>query len=754
MQSNIFFTNSIQVNFTDYVYLNSYSINSIFVNNFKHSLTLTVPNHLIKSELLEPLDLELLVTPDTYYEDNLSAPREDAIYQGKTNKYKRFYRILDNDLATGPHPPIEYLFDDYIQLKYLLNNKLHLIKIGLPIVESQFNYYIDGVLTSPDFDIILTESKSEVLTDVLTFNNGDPVITNELTEVNNYYKLSNQLATEVLITNISSSEIQVSLIINNSILSQTNNNITLNNYPRINYVDSEFNLEDLAWSIYAIKHSRPNDYLSLLDGIVKAFINQLNAGLYLPKSNLDYSVLENSNYTIPDTYSYYDNSLLILSMLYSYENNYTPTFIKFYEEIITKLISSINIYTNYCTKEVSNNIIPTVINDINTTCLISLILEKYISIKYNPVMEYLIYRINDNLNNIVIDKTYLITILDRFSEDIDKQIDNLFHLGLWVSSRELSLGNIQEIILERVAGLSLNPDINLKMSYLLKLIQEENILSSEINILDWGIDNILENYFNDVYGVIGSNEPNLKYSAWAMILDKFIPIEVESYYRNKYMEVSTMLASIYQKSLKYLPVNEPWFNLDSLDYNKGIIGLLMRSVSETLAPMVFEYICYAHSLDINEAYGYGLDKWGLLVELPRLSSEDDKSYGKRIKALLDIESSSFTEFSDFIESIKTKLGTRVIDNKVTTIIYNNEEYELESVEDLYLKSLENNPNGVYLPTGEFYELDKELGVLIIESYEDSNLRDYILSLRRVYSIPVILKSIKSFTLIASESIYK
>jgi len=752
MYPSIFFTNSIQTNLTDYVYLKSYNNNTVLIKNFKNRLSLILPSNLIESEFITPLSPEEIAYDEyDYYENNLNAPREDNLYKGLAYSQKHFYRVIDNDLATLPGKElIEFVFTKYINIDYSIDQTSYNIKIGLPVKECRFNYYVNGVLTYPDFDVIIAEPSSSISVNTLQ---SDYTIQNTVEDVYNNYKLLKQLSTEVILNNIPSADLTISIISLGDVISKTSSGITLTNIPRINYKDDYLNLEDLGWSIFSISNYRSNDYISLLDGIVNNFNNLINNNFYIPPKVIYYDNLPATLDTDTLRYDYYSNSLLLLSFLYAYKDNYTPTFVKYLDNIIPKLLSSINLYTSLSNKELSYNQVPIVINDIATTCLISLILEKYLTVKYNSLVEYVLYTINLQLDKIISSNEYISDILDSDIEESEEfKIDVLFHLIIWAKARNISLDLLQSLLLE---NLSLITDYNqLSLKTIFKINYLNNILSlnhSDYNLFNYS--NFTIQYNENLYGSLQENIPSLLYSSLNLILSNNIVIWLDSSYRSKYTEVETLVNNIFQKSLRFIPVREPWFSFDSLDPTKGVVGLLLKATVSTMIPLFFEYVCYTSSLDINTAYGFGLNKWGNFLGVKRESNEADSIYRHKLKALLSIEVDNYQSIQSFLDAIKVNANTEVIVYVPDRCVIDGEEVIINRVTDLYAKSKLNNPEGVFLTDGSFYELDKELGVIVINSYENDNINKFIMKLSEVYNLPVILKSSISFTIMSSSNIY-
>lgn len=752
MYPSLFFTNSIQTNFNDYVYLKSYSNNNILVKDFMNSISLVLPSHLIESELRQVIDPQEIPNDEfDYYEHNLNSPREDNLYKGLVFSQKHFYRVIDNDLLTIPGKQvIEFIFVDYIDIKYTVNNINYRIQIGLPVKECRLNYYVNNQLSYPTFDLIIAEPNSSLLVNCLKPDYNTEQIT---IEINNNYKQLNQLSTEIIINNISPTELDISIVEGSNIVSRTNSGITITNIPRTNYVDNFINLEDLAWSIFSIKEYRPFDYISLLDGIVASLNNYIKDGIYLPPNTIQFNDLALVNRD-SIVYSYYSNSLLLLALLDSYSSEITPVFSKYLENVIPKLTSAVNIYTGYANKELSVNLVPMVINDVSTSCLVTLVLEKYVSINYDSLIEYTLYIVNTQLDRIYSNNIFLDEIFEA-SSSIENTVDTLFHLFLWARSRNYNL----DIITDRFTDLINNVDSFSNLD--IKLLFKINYLSDNLNIntarsIEYDYQNFVLgiNTENKLYGSLQANYPSLLISSLVNILTNNKQIWVSSTYRNRYLEVEVLLSNIFQKSLKYLPVNEPWFSLDSLDPNKGVIGLLLKSLTATLTSLFFEYVCYSTSLKLDNAYGIGLDRWGKLVGLRRQPNEIDSIYRSKIKYLLKVQSTSYEDINLFIENVRRNSNTKIISNLPNQCILEDELYNIESIEDLYSKASLNSPQGLYLPDGSFYELDKELGVLSVESYEDKDINNLILMLNRVYSIPVILKSSLTFTITSSDNVYK
>lgn len=756
MYPSIFFSNNYQLNFDEYLIVKEFNLNFLYSNSSASILTLQLPTTAFESELLVPSPYTY-TQEDTYFEDNLSAAREDAFYQGINDiDQKYFYRILDNDLATlNARGLYEYtLPTSYILITYTVNNILHELFLPLPLKELIYNYYVGGQLSLCPLNISFGYESNLISQEILK---PDYTLVTEVIPLDYYTAAVNSLFTELIIEGLPSTNINIKLFISNTLQTFTKTDNALIFYPKSKYSLDTISIKDLAWGLYSIKNFRPLDYPVLINSVINGLTYQIqDLEYYLPVLiQFDEDGIESYSDTF-DKYSYYDNTLLVLSLLFNISHAYSTSYQKYLDNVLEKLISSFNLFSGYCNKEISTNLVPIVINDIPTTIVLALVLEKYLGFKYNPLYEYILYKINKQLEQIVIDLEVRNNYLTEL-ESIDDQLDLLLHVALWVESRDQTVYimtaqdytnfrlDLADLIEETDPAL-VSVESIFKINYLINLL---NLTLEPATLSNWDYSNFVTEYYPRVWG---DDEPSLVYSSWVNIIEQQLPIWVSSSYQLKTVQSETFLANIFQRSLKYLPINDPWFNPDNLDPNVGLIGLIMKAVSNLYLPLIFEYLCLFSSLNIDNAYGFGLDKWGLFLDYPRELNEDDDSYRHKLKQFLTINFINSTNLETFINNIKQVSATTLESELPTTILYKNESYTVLDVQDLYLKASENNPPSVMLTTGEQFELAKELGVLKITSYETEEYNKVFFKLKELFGVPVILKTIRSFELLDSNTI--
>lgn len=751
---SLLYTNNYQdINYSEYLQIETFNVNTVLLNAIPTQLILLIPSDITESILTTPSSANYIST-DSYYEDNLSAPREDEYYFGEyvEQDVKNFYRVTDNDLSTGVTKTLyEYtLTTSYIYLHYEINNLTHKIYIPIPLKEEEYNYYIDNILSVATFKISLSHSK-----DITTQTRFDSFNNVSITDVSDYnYSTNINALNRIIIEGLPATNITCELYLNSIKVSETNSANAIEHYPRVDFTTTQYSLNKLAYILYPISDYRPLDFNILLE----ACTVKLSADFkdyYLPLSNLE---LDSTNYPSPVNviYNYYDNAIVVLALLHNYtklNDRTTSKFRKYLETLITKLTTSINLYTGYCNKTISNNLTPIIVNDITTTVIVSLILEKYISYSYDSLLEYLLYVVNTQLETLVTNEELLDSLVPTLIDysvllaepnliDVENTINTYYHLVLWLKARnqDSTIINLKlENLINTVDVSSISIEGILKINYILSLNLGLNVLSSIST--SWSYTNHLT---VNSFSLWGDITPSMYYTAWVNIISNQIPIWVESSYRNKYKEVKSLSALIHQKSLQSIPLNEPWFDIDKLNPSIGLIGLFLKSVNNTLLPLLFEYICHSTSLYLEDAYGVGLDRWGLFLNIKREENEDDTQYKLRLQSILKIDFLNQSTVLDFVNALKLNLNTTLLSSLPTTILYNGQSYQYTDIEELYsiAKEIEETEGrlGVYITDGEFYDFTKELGCIKIDSYENSVINEIFLKLNTLYDVPVILKT--------------
>lgn len=737
MQPNLFYSNNLQdpANTASYVQIHEFNSSITLNSSFNHSLVLVLPTTLIESELRSVITVPQIVEEDDYFENNLAAPRTAFLREDFNDK--PFYRNFENDLSTGSRGNIhEFTFTDYIDITYTYNSQNYRVQIGLPIKENIFNYYIDNVLQDPrNFNYYLAVSRSIDPISLDTLDNSLNV-TSTIVDVtkNNSYLLLNDLSDAVILSTLPPVDIQIELYLSNNLISRTLTDLAFKYLPRLNFTDLTTNLLALSYQLYYLKSLRPNDYLTLTDSISSYLLDFIQEDYYLPPSVIAYNFGDNS---IPDIYSYYESAKLVIALFNSYESEFSINSFRLVRELVLRLSASINVFDGLCNRTVSGNLVPLQAQDLPTTVLVSLALAKYLEFEYNSNIEYLLGIVTNSISSLFRDAQKLDAALP--ASDADK-LDVLYYLALWAVANDITLLSYidNRLNLYIASYQASTAEITLKTIYLVNLLNVNGY--SSIDPINYQYSDLLTDYGQGSWGI---TEPNSYYTAWTYLIDNLInqSLEVEDY-SSRYTQATTLLNYIYEKSKGYLPIDEPWFKRDNLNPIQGIIGTLLKAVSTTFYPLCYELICLYNSLDLTKAYGIGLDRWGRLFELDRFSiNETDQSYRERLIAYSKLQSISSPEVSLYLDNLKTNDLTTITTFLPTEILYENATYVYTDFEDLISKAID---GVVELPDNTFFDLNKDLGVLNIVSYENLDINNMFLLLEERFNIVVLLKNTQSY----------
>lgn len=763
MFPSLLFTNTVQVqDNTKWVQLVEYNPSQNINNNLKTLVKIKLPSNLIESAYYSPYSYYPNIPESDYYEEHLSGPRgpylRDTEDLTDTIDFKEFYRYTDNDLATGTSD-LSFLFSftDYLEFELVTTDKSYRLVIGLPIKENIHNFYINDELSSNIFPYYLTNTsldpidEEEILTPDYQIEYS-PELKKDLM----YLRYKNYLDT-LVIDNLPSGDFTVKLFLDNVLVSSTSSSIGSSHYPKVPYLYNEME-NALATCLFMLKEYRPMDYEVLIDSYLKNVQERATDDFPLPSSEVPVISPD-----VPsDYYSYYHLAWITISVFQNSDQLYFPVYTakeisvntkeRFINDAVSELIMSIDLNTSLAARTIGLNKEIQIKNDISTSCLINLVLDLSIQYSYNPEYEYYAYLIHTKLRELVAEVNYL---NQNLPNDLVYKIEFLYTLTLWSDSYEYInyLRNVKDILLFLIPDIELltEPDHlvhRLKVRYILGRMQTLGILNSEdLLILDlpsWEPSILLNELLPNSYGF---TNVDLVHTAWAHIIDNNLILTPRLEHPNKYAEIEVFLANILTRSYKYLPLEDPWFKTENLNIYKGIIGTVLKAINSTLIPLGFEYLCMTTSLEIEKAYGVGLDRWGDLLGLPRQLREKDSRYKTRIKAILDLQNVTKSNVISYITTLKENSNTQIINQDLPSVIlHNSSNYTVVDFEDLLSKANLNDPVGVYIPSGEFYEFSKNVGVIHIDSYENELINSMFLWLKEQYNLLVILNNNMSFSI--------
>jgi len=726
---SLLFTNEIQSNYIDYIQIEEYN-SSWSIEGFKYSLLINIPRNLIQSIFEVNYSNYPNIPPSGYYEANLAGPRDylrdDDIYPESID-YKEFYRYTDNDLATENGTELhEYNLSSYLELKVIKSSTvIHTLKIGIPLKESIHNFYINNELTANPYIYDLT--RDEITSESLV------LFPNYLLANENHNSLEHITQTgflnRIVIHDLDSSDFELTLIINNVSISKTTSKVALNYFPLVNYL-SPTNQIDASYALYLIKHSRPNDYKTISSSYLR---HLLSYNLTLPPSILSTSSTTNqiNNFSI---YELAFTTLAILVNLSSINESVNDGVYSFIQRNLNIITASVNYNTGLCYlyKDIEDNY--TTSNSIETSCIVSLVLDLSLDFNYNSITEYYSYILKKKIREII-ELDYIETY------DPVEKLNILYHLLIWVESNsELNyLEKIKDLTLKSIQEDTFNdPEDLLKISYITYRL--DSTIGLSINLDAYEITNILTEYEPDLWGL---GTYNLRHTSLKYIITNGLLIAPSVNNTNKYREVETYIHNLLTRSYKYIPLGEPWIDLDKLDSAKGYVGAIFKALSYNLLPLAFEYICLNYSLNIDTAYGVGLDRWGIFLQIPRSKGELDINYKLRLQAILSIQDLTTNSIETYINTIKREINTEIINIPPPQEILIDDVSTVVTIDELV--ELINNEDSIYLTDGTLYEPNRNLGVLNINSYESRLINSMFLLLKDKYNMVVILNTNSSYT---------
>lgn len=727
MKPSVHYVNNIQTNSNVWVTIPKIS-QSLAVNaNLKETLLIEVePIYLLNANA----DLSV-ITPN--YSDDIEAQvfRVNDLSMLDSMDFRQFLSAGNTkDFSVYDEPdqlPI-FNFTNYIEIVLDSGSKVERIEIGLPFAFGKLNYYDGTDLKSCPYNIRPAIYKNQLITNYSLTSEYEI----SSTEQDSFYSFSNlysqQELTCLAIDGIGKAIVTIRLYLNKILISETDSNVAKQHLPRIKFTSNLCSLTELAIIIKNSIYDRPLDYKQ----VILSYLTKLRD--YLQGDNKLIPPVLNLNdiFSSPtNVYSFYDLAYLTLFIQSSVEseNFYDYQTENIVDELIEILVSSYSFSQGLCVRTVDAYLDPVSSNDVSTSILLLINLSHYLNYKYNSTYKYICTLLEQSIRSVLKNLSRVLI------KSLEENLDTLFCIYLvskYLKEEDYIISTVIPVLLDyleevETTGQELPVELILRVNYI-----------ASIELINLPAEFVYTEYVKQISNsemwklkTEADTEGSLYLTSWVNILEVKESIIPNSYNSDDKLERAEAIVSyLYKSSLKFLPYGESWFDSKlETEEGEGVINALMRGLKSSLYPLAFDYICLEDSKNINQAYGFGLDKWGITLGLPRKRAELDKHYQKRLKARLLLQEGTKEQVEQYVQTLASSADTQIINLLPETIIHNGQEYTWTDFKDLISKSIQSYQGEGVLTAQGFYSFIENLNVLRIVSYENDTINQmfYLLS---------------------------
>ena len=719
MKPSIHYVNKIQTSSDFWVTIPKISQSLAVNSNLKETL-------LIEVEPISLLNADAdLTAVDPDYSDDIEAQvfRVNDLSMLDSMDFRQFLspdNTKDFSVYNEPNALPLFNFTNYIELVLNLGSKVERIEIGLPFAFGKLNYF-DGAVHKPcPYNIRPAIYKDQSITNYVL----EPDYTISQTAQDSFYSFSNlysqQALTCLAIDGIGKAIVTVRLYLNNTLTSETDSLVANQHLPKVKFTSNLISLNQLAVIIKNAVNDRPLDYKQITLSYLTKLRDYLQGGnkLIPPVLNLD-DIFSSST----DIYSFYDLGYLTLLIQSSVqrENFYDYQTENIIDELLELLVSSYSFSQGLCIRTVDEYLDPVSSNDISTSILLLINLCHYLKYKYNSIYKYISILLEQSVRSVLANLPRVLI------KTLEENIDIMFCVYLvskYLKEDEYIISTVIPVLLDYLdevvlTGASLPIELILRINYI--AVMELITIPAQLVYTEY-----IELIPNSEMWKLKSEadtEGSLYLNSWVNLLVLRESIIPTCYNPDDKLDRATAIVSyLYKTSLGALPYGDYWFESRlEPEESEGVINALLKGLKSSLYPLAFDYICLVDSKNIDLAYGFGLDKWGVTLGLPRKRAELDRHYRKRLKARLLLQEGTKEQVEQYVQTLASSPNTQIIDLLPSSIIYNDQEYTWLDFEDLIQKSNQEYQGEGVLTAQGFYNFKDNLNTLRVVSYENETI---------------------------------
>ena len=721
MKPSIHYVNKIQTDSNFWVTIPKISQSLAVNNNLKETL-------LIEVEPISLLNADAdLTSSQINYSDDIEAQvfRINDLSMLESMDFRQFLspdNTKDFVVYNEPYSLPIFNFNNYIEITLNSGLKTEKIEIGLPFAFGKLNYYDGLEHKSCPYNIRPAIYKNQSLTNY--FLESDYTIS--ATVQDSFYSFSNlysqQALTCLAIDGIGKAIVTVRLYLNNVLISEIDSLVANQHLPKVKFTSDLISLTQLAVIIKNCINDRPFDYKQVTLSYLTKLRDYLQAGNKLIPSTLNLQDIFSSP---ADSYSFYDLSYLTLLIQSSVqrEDFYDYQTENIIDELIEIIVSSYSFSQGLCVKSVDNFLVPISSNDISTSILLFINLSHYLTYKYYSTYKYISVLLKQTIDSVLSNLSRVLI------KSIPENLDILF--SIYLVSKYLRQDNYINTQLIPVLLDYLNAAVSSGEELLIELILRLNYIAAIETITlpsQFSYTEYIEQIPNSEMWKIktdSTTEGSLYLNSWVNLITKRESI-LPSYYEpdDKLDRAEAIVSYLYKSSLSYLPYGDYWFDINlKAEESEGAVNGLLRGIKSSFYPLAFDYICLVDSKNIDKGYGFGLDKWGITLGLPRKRAELDRHYKKRLKARLILQEGTKEQLEQYVQVLSSSPNTQIVDLLPETIVYNNQDYSWIDFEDLIQKSIEEYQGEGVLTRQGFYSFKDNLNSLKVVSYENEVINE-------------------------------